>query len=179
MALSKFHYSQAIMELFTCFSATVEKNLIGPKPVYQKKPCKLHLYCCCLPLYENMATCLTRVRTQRRACYRVLAAHNVPLGSYAVTLLTALCFPSGTPARDYLWRIIKCYKKEGPDPHLSLPFGLFLTQAISMFLENHASPIEYTSYVIKKKNQYFKVGELCQGVVRQRHKEVKGTIRGK
>lgn len=31
------------------------------------------------------------------------------------------------------------YKKQGPDPHLSRPSGLSLTQAVSVVLENHAS----------------------------------------
>lgn len=74
--------------------------------------------------------------------------------------------------------MIKCCIKEGRDPHLSLPSGLFPTQAMSVVLENHASAKHILLFDIKK-NQYFKVGELSQGVLKRKHKKVKGTIRGK
>lgn len=153
MALSKSHYSQAIMQLFTCFSATVEKNLIGPKPVYQKNPVNC-IYTVVVYLYMKIwLHALHECECSCVCCQCEPAAHNLPPGStglhYAVNaLFTVLCFPSGTPVRNYLWRMVKCYKKEGLDPHLSLPSGVFPTQAISVFLENHASPTECISYLI-------------------------------
>lgn len=96
---------------------------------------------------ENRAVCFATVSQQ----------HSLPWGPaglhYTVrAFLTGLCFPSGTPVQNDLWRIIKCFKKEGLDPHLSLPSSLFFTQAISMFLENHASPTKHILYLIFKKS---------------------------
>lgn len=125
MALSKSHCSQAIMQLFTCFSATIEKNLIGPKPVYQK-PRKLHLQLyCCLPLYENMATCLMLKITQLSVLLQCARQHAVCHWVHLCrnAFFAILCFPSGKPVTNYLWRMIKCDKKEGLDPYLFLPCG--------------------------------------------------------
>lgn len=144
------------MQLFTCFSATVEKNLIGPSQYIKKNPVNCILYYCCSPLYENMATCLTLMRMQLCVLLPCASSTQSATGLHCVVnaFFTVLCFPSGTPVRNYLWRIIKCYKKEGLDPHLSLPSGLFLTQVISVFLENYASSSEHISYVIFKKSVF-------------------------
>lgn len=103
-----------------------------------------------------MATCLTLMRVQLSALLLCASCAQPATGFPPVVnaFFTVLPFPVGTPVTNDLWRMLKCYKRGGLDLHLSLPSGLFLIQAISVFLENHASSTEHTSYWIKNKSVF-------------------------
>lgn len=82
-----------------------------------------------------------------------------------------------TPVTNYVWKTTKCYKNEHWTQAcfchmLSLPINKFL------FFLNHAFTT-HILYLSKKKPSYFKSGELCESVLKQKHENVKGTIRGK
>lgn len=64
----------------------------------------------------------------------------------------------------------------GPRPVSAICFPYLLIHFC--FFLNHAFTT-HILYLSKKKPSYFKSGELCESVLKQKHENVKGTIRGK